>query len=633
MANVIVQDALDFLKRYPPFDKVEIDNLYPVGDQLQIRFVKKGDAIFSEGDAHSGHIYIVKSGAIQIDNTYGLVDKCDEGDIFGIRSGLSGNSYQVTAHALENSLLFTWDSQRFRSFLNDYPEVNNFFLKGLASGMPVLTAIKDTTTGESGLGLKKLNDVSIIKPQKELIHCFAHDTIRTSAKRMSDAGIGSILVVDDKIRPLGIVTDSDFRKKVVAKALDINEPISTIMSSPVQCIHPQPSFAEVQLLFIKENFHHLCVTSDGTDRTAAQGILSNHDLLLERGDHPGIILKEMRKAGTIDSVAAIRRRFQSTIADFIAQEVNITFISRITTYVNEAMVQRMIELVIEEDDLGISKRDMVWMNLGSEGRKEQLLQTDIDNALMFRVPEGSTAEAERTRYIKLAERVNNGIVSSGFARCPADMMASNPKYCLSVDEWKSTFAHWISEPTEESIMFGNIFFDYKRVYGSKRLIAELTRHIFDLLDRKPIFLNFMARNAQKNPPPLSFFKSFMVERNGEHKDQFDLKLRAMMPLVDVARLLILDLRISSTNNTTERYEVLSEQLESDQSLMKEAARAYDALVQLRALQGMKHHDSGRYIHLDEMAKLQRQTLRNIFRIVAELQSFVRQRYQLQYFGS
>jgi len=143
-------------------------------------------------------------------------------------------------------------------------------------------------------------------------------------------------------------------------------------------------------------------------------------------------------------------------------------------------------------------------------------------------------------------------------------------------------------------------------------------------------LPILAKNAMANPAPLSFFRNFVVESSGEHKDAFDLKLRAMLPLVDAARVLTLEAKISNINNTTARYNLLAEGDKNNRDLLREAAEGYATLMNLRAKFGLKHNNSGRFIKPEELSKIERQTLRNIFASINDLQKILKIRFQLNY---
>jgi CBS domain-containing protein len=179
-------------------------------------------------------------------------------------------------------------------------------------------------------------------------------------------------------------------------------------------------------------------------------------------------------------------------------------------------------------------------------------------------------------------------------------------------------------------MHTNIFFDFRPVYGENALAAELKGHIFERIKVDRSFLSFFALNATRNPPPLSFFRNMIVERSGEHRDAFDIKARAMMPLADAARVLVYDLGIDIYGSTAERWQRIGETHEHLARLAGEAGMAYEILMRIRALEGLSRGTSGRYVHIKELNKLERQTLRNTFSVVKDVQLMLTSRYRTDF---
>lgn len=272
-----------------------------------------------------------------------------------------------------------------------------------------------------------------------------------------------------------------------------------------------------------------------------------------------------------------------------------------------------------------------WMSLGSQGRKEQLLHTDQDNAIIFEdVPEG---ELEKTKsyFTTLAKQVNKGLYNIGFDYCPADMMARNPKWCLSLSEWKNQFEDWMINPENEDILLCSIFFDYDISYGDVRLTNALADHIFDLCENNQLFLAAMASVSLRNPSPLGFFRQFLVERNGEHKDFFDLKKRALMPITDAGRVLILQHRIKNINNTAERFEKLASLEPQNSELYLSCSYTAKALLKFRTKQGLMHKDTGRFIALNSLNKEERIKLKRCFKTISEIQELIKLRFKVSSF--
>ena len=208
------------------------------------------------------------------------------------------------------------------------------------------------------------------------------------------------------------------------------------------------------------------------------------------------------------------------------------------------------------------------------------------------------------------------------------MMASNPKWCLSVNEWKEQFENWITRPSAKKILLSTIFFDYEKIYGNEDLVSDMTSSIYKSIHKYEIFLNYLGLNALKNPPPLSFFRNVLVESSGEHKDQFDIKAKAIMPLVDAARLLTLAKGIKKVNNTVLRFEKLAELEPQNKDLYDSCINSFKILLRFRTSQGLLHDDSGRFIDSKSLNKVDRLKLKGCFKPIKDIQELIRVRFNL-----
>jgi CBS domain-containing protein len=210
-------------------------------------------------------------------------------------------------------------------------------------------------------------------------------------------------------------------------------------------------------------------------------------------------------------------------------------------------------------------------------------------------------------------------------------MASNPEWCKSVSQWKDQFKSWILKPNEKAVLLSSIFFDYNSIYGDKTLIDDLSNTIFETLDDTSLFFKYLGRDAVKSPAPLSFFKQFVVEENNDQKDLFNIKSRALMPLVDAARLLVLIKKIKGINNTAERFEKLAEVEPKNEELYKSCSYAFKALSKFKTKQGILHNTSGKFIELDTLTKEEKLKLKRCFKPISDLQEIIKIRFDLKNF--
>ncbi len=627
------------LARHAPFDRLDPKLLDRVARGIRIRYLEPNEIVFRSGDAPKPEFYVVVKGEIavtqELDGTEVLIDVCDDGDIFGVRALLADREYLATTQSKDDTLLYVIGQEHLEELVRDEPRVALFFAAGFAADLPQprdanrLEAVREARRQDKQTSAS--DHTRRVDPVRDVLTCTPNTTIRHAASMMGERNVGSILIIDEERLPVGIVTDSDLRTKVVGQGRDASGLISDIMSSPVLTIDDQATLSSLIATVMKKHLHHFAVTEDGTCMTPVVGIVSEHDILKTQGSHPTVILSEMGRAKTKERLRALRDQAEELLRGYLEDEVGMGFLSNMISEINDTLIRRAIHLSLGElADRGLTPPvPFCWMALGSEGREEQLLRTDQDNAIMYANPGDDDGAAERF-FLDLGERVVDILVEAGFERCPGEVMASNPKWNQPLDGWKRYFTDWVREPENIAVMHSNIFFDFRPVYGEQALAADLKNHIFELVEANRMFLAFLARSAVQNPPPLSFFRNVVVERSGEHRDAFDIKARAMTPLADAARVLVYDYGINIYGSTAERWQAIAETNDNLARLAGEAAMAYEILMRIRAIEGLSRGSSGRYVHIKELNKLERQTLRNTFSVVKDVQLMLTSRYRIDF---
>jgi CBS domain-containing protein len=265
--------------------------------------------------------------------------------------------------------------------------------------------------------------------------------------------------------------------------------------------------------------------------------------------------------------------------------------------------------------------------MGSAARGEQLLMTDQDNAMII----SDEWKDKKPIFLKLAEEIISNLHTIGYQHCPAAMMASNPEWCLTLQEFKEKVTPWVINPGPKEVMFTTIFFDFRFEYGNYEITQEFKDYILKLLRESKLYIRFLAAQAIKNPPPLSFFRSFIIEKNGEHKDLFDIKLRGIAPLMDSARVLALDIPYLDETSTLRRFEIAKEKDPANEVLFKEAQEAYLELLQIRVKVALESNNNGRYIDPNTLTKFDKMNLRKCFEPGRRLLDMIERNFKLAYF--
>jgi len=638
MKNPIAERITDFLKNFPPFSSIHYQDLLMIAKSSTVLYLEKNETLFKIHDVTHSFFYVVHSGAVGLSVTSDtddvLIDKCDEGDILGLRPFFAKDNYLMTAKAREESIIYAIPIAVFKPFVAENSEVLSFLLESFASNTrnPYDKNHKGKLISENVIYNDQNTEIQYYQPIKYTtnpITASPSDIVRFVAQTMSSSKIGSMIIHNDR-KPIGIVTDKDLRSKIATGLFSIEVTVDKIMSSPVITVADNLSIAEAQIMMLKNNVSHLCVTKDGSVASEITGIITEHDIVVAQANNPGVLLKQCKRALTSADLKEVREKLSDLIQHSLDKNVPISYISSIVGEINLAITNRAIELAIEK--IGTPPpAQFAWLNIGSQGRKEQLLLTDQDSAIVFEdVPE-ENHDAVKHYFIELAENVTQTLNTVGYEYCPAEMMASNPQWCKSVSDWKNQFKGWITAPGKKGILLSTIFFDYDFTYGNEALVDEITKTIHDATQDNPLFFAFLGADALKNPPPLGFFRQFLVENDGEHKDTFDLKARALMPLIDAARIISLSKGIKNVSNTISRYVKLAELEPQNAAVYTACAAAFSELLKFRTEEGLKSYSKGRYLNLSELSKLDKVKLKNDFQPINDIQEVIKNRFQLTYF--
>jgi CBS domain-containing protein len=631
MKNTISHRVADFLKSYPPFSFLQQRDLEKISEQISIIYKEKDSVVFAENEETHDSFYVVHKGAVALKTILSndILDMCDEGDIFGLRPLIANENYQMEARSYEETILYAIPLTIFRPYALENKAIGNFLIESFASNTlhPYSKSHRGKLYGDESSDIEvKVLDLQPVKYSKKLVSCSATTTAKDIALIMNKKNVGAILVVEETL-PVGIITDKDLRNKIVTGEYPVTATASEIMTAPVITYPKKMTITQAQMAMMKSDISHLCITKDGTINSKAVGMLSKHDVMVSLGNNPAVLIKAIKRAKKTKHLKPIRAQIMQLLQGYIDQNIPIMLTSKIITELNDACIKQVIAIALDKMETPPPVK-FAWLAMGSQGRSEQLLQTDQDNALVYE-DVAEELEAETKKYfLELATYVNKGLFDIGYEYCPAEMMASNPKWCLSLGEWKKMIYHWITNTGKNEVLLSFIFFDYSLSFGDSELANNLSEFIFENVKANPVFYVHLVSGALQSPSPTGFFRQFLLEQDGANKDFFNIKNRALMPLADAARVLILSHSVKSISNTVERFEKLAE-LEPDNSeLYLACAYAYKVLLKFRTKQGLEHNDSGQYIALESLSKAEKIKLKSTFKTIKELQEIISIRFNV-----
>ncbi len=401
--------------------------------------------------------------------------------------------------------------------------------------------------------------------------------MREALERMSLARVGTIAVVDAARQPLGIFTLTDLMQRVSLPALPLKTPVGDVMTAaPVQ-VDAEVSAQEAMTLMAARDVHQLLVTRGG----ALCGVISERDLYALQRTSLRDVQQSLRAAATLGELGITARRIGELIDNLLAQGASADHVTRLLSLLNDNLVQRVLSLLTPQFTL---PPRWCWLALGSEGRREQTMITDQDNAILFDAAVTGT-EASRQQLLRFAAAANRALADLGFELCPGNIMAGNPECCLSTLEWQRRFAGWLSEPTPDALLQANIYFDLRSLYGESALATELRRWVLGRSEGNRLFLGLLVANALSVEPPLGLIRTFRTD-DAAHPGTLDLKTQGTRLFVDAARALSLAFGIDETNSVQRLHQACA-RLHVPEREVTGITQAFDFLQGLR-LRGQRN---------------------------------------------
>ena len=402
--------------------------------------------------------------------------------------------------------------------------------------------------------------------------CGVETPIRQVAGQMSAQGATAALVQSDAGDVLGMVTDRDLSARVLAAGTDPREPIYRVMSAPLITIAEDARVYEALLLMEQHGVQHLAVKDDAGRIT---GVIRSKDLLQFHSYGAIVLTREIARAATAEDVVRWCRRAPALVGALLECGAHPRHITRMITAICDAATERFLALAA--DALGPAPARFVFLALGSQGRQEQTLYSDQDNALLY----AETEDPEAPSYFQaLGERVCGWLDEAGYPFCRGSVMARNPRWCQPLPEWKRNFSEWIRKAEPEQLLEFSIFFDFRAVCGEQDLSRELRRHVNEALRACPAFFPHFAQNSLLFRPPLGLFGQIVAGGRGTDRPGLLNLKDAMMPIVNFARLYALRHDVEETH-TLDRLDALAERKVLSEASHQEIAAAYEFLMRLR----------------------------------------------------
>jgi len=622
---LIVESTVRFLRAHVPFSRMARKDLEFVAERAQLAYFPVGSRIVDPADGMAHNLYVIQRGHVRVHNMAVAGD--DEvrgpGECFPVAALSAGSAGTRRFEATEDVFCYKLPREDFDTLRQASPPFAEFCAQALAG-------IVQHSLGHlrQNFGQRVVEQRTLLEPLRNIlrrdpVYCDTGSTIRAALETMRRERLSSIAVVDASQRPVGIFTQTDLLSRVVLDGVDLAVPIASVMTHNPGAIDEMCTAQEALAQMAQLGFHQLMVTREGR----LVGVVSERDLFALQRVTMRNILQSTRLARDVGALKRVVADIESLTDNLVAQGAAAEPLTHTITSLNDALTHRLFELLLPEYEL--DEIDWCWLSVGSEGRREQTVVTDQDNAILFHCPDFERDRARR-ELLDFARAANEGLAELGFPLCPGKIMAGNPEHCLEATEWRERFAGWIREPTPEALLGANIFFDFRPLAGNVGLAENLRAWLRDLAAGNRLFLRMLVANALQAEPPLGRIRKFRTD-DGEHAGTLDLKSHGTRIYVDAARAFALGLGITETN-TSQRLRLAGRRLGIEDRETNSAVEGYHflQLLRLRAQRGeletevrgaaAKPHTAVNRIDPYALNDLDQRLLKEAFRQARQLQT-------------
>lgn len=459
-------------------------------------------------------------------------------------------------------------------------------------------------------------------PRRAPVTCDEHRSVAEAARVMRAHDVGSVVIVDDRSRPLGILTTQDLVAVVAGGGLE--RPVAELMSRDLVSLPPHAFAYDAALAMIEHGIRHVVVADGGQ----LLGVVSERDLFALQRLGLGELTMEIRLADGLDTLAGLAAEIRRLAALLVEQGTAPEPLTVFISVLNDRLTRRVIEVVRRRHDL--NRIRWAWLAFGSEGRLEQTFSTDQDNGLVFAAYEGMRAELARSRLVPFAREVNEALDTCGFPLCEGNIMASNPALCLTLDEWRAKMNGWLNASVPQALLDAAICLDLRPVYGDDALAGALRDWIVEHVRGHAAFLRLLARAATQSQPPLGRFGGFTSRDAPGAPHTLNLKAQGARIFVDAARVFALAQGRRETN-TAERLRAVRDargEPPTGSDALIDAFHFIQALRLRRQASAPEARAGGRdaaedlanRIDPDRLNAFEQSALREAFRLARQLQS-------------
>jgi CBS domain-containing protein len=614
--EVELLEISDHLRRFEPFEALPVEVVQQLAAQVEVAYYKAGSNILSFGN-EIHEVYFVRSGSVEIFRRNGtLYNRLEEGSLFGQMSLLMHNRVRFPARALEDSLLYIIPEAQFNQLCDDHDAFADYVELGDRARLRQAVSRANQSNELMRTRVQQLIN-------REPVSIAETASVFEAGQRMTEEGVSSLLIcaAADPAKVIGIITDRDLRIRFIAAGLPLETTVTNIMSENLISIEAQQYVFEAMLAMLRYRIHHLPVMRD----RHPVGVISLSDLIRYESQNSLLVVARILRAQDVEELSGLKPEIDASFVRMVNEGANSQMVGSAMSVFGRSVKQRLLELVTEK--LGPPPIPCCFVALGSMARDELLPGGDQDNALIL---DDSYDPVVHGDYFKqLATFVCDGLAASGYPYCKGGIMATTERWRQPRKIWSRYFAQWIAKPTPEDLLNSSIFFDLEGIWGEVGWVEQLKEQIAGQAKKSPYFLFALARSALSRTPPLGFFKDFLLERDGKHKDSLDLKRRGTAPLAALIRVHALAAG-STAQNSFDRLDDIRDAnlLPLGRTEAMRDALEFMSMVRLRhqAQSLTLGEEVDNNINPETLSQFDRRNLKDAFQALSNAQKFLKFRY-------
>ncbi len=623
LANSLHRATLDALRRQAPFATMSEDEVLWLVQHVSVAYYARDAVLLEPSDTPPETLFIIKQGTVSgVTADDQTVFQLATGEMFPLGALLAGRGAANRYVAASDTFCYLLPAADFHTLLSRSAEFHDFCTRRIAS---LLEESQRAVQAEYALALD--DDSRFARPLASLVQraplsTLAGTPLAEALGAMEAAQVGSMIVINEAAQPVGILTLKDVLARVTLAGVPLATPIADVMTPDPATLPADAPVADALVLMARQGIHHIPLVRNGR----LIGVVSEKDVFALRRLSVEGITAAIARSDDPARLPALAHDIGDLAHSLLAQGMDAENLTAIISSLNDRLTERIITLESETDPALAGLR-WCWLALGSEGRMEQTLATDQDNALIF----SAADDAQRGALQAFALRVNHLLDACGFPLCRGGIMASNPKWCLSLAEWQQQFTQWIDHGSPDALLHASIFFDFRALTGDAALALDLRAWLNRAAQKNPRFLHQMAGNALRNRPPLGVVRDFVLSDDNAHPNTIDLKLNGATPFVDAARIFALAAGSPQTN-TAKRLREAAHALHIPDTELADWNRAFHFLQLLRLRHQHGQQRTGvppdNHLNPDTLNPLDRRILKEALRQARKVQARLAMDYKL-----